>query len=163
MFKKSKIALVTAAVAAMFTLSGCLGDSNNASDTFVCVKTVHKYNTGVISQNKWVNEILFIIPGGLCYGVAGFLDVIVFNSFHFWTGDNPVASTTITDDAGVQYRVVKTDSTLTITNLSTDEVAEFALSEDGKTLSVTANGTSSTFAELVASNRALVNGTEVVF
>ena len=37
MFKKSKIALVVAATAAMFTLTGCLGDSNKKADTFACI------------------------------------------------------------------------------------------------------------------------------
>lgn len=157
MLKKSKFALAIAAVAAISTLTGCLGDSNKTSDSFACVRTVYKYNTGEISQNKWVNEILFIIPGGICYGIAGFLDTIIFNSIQFWTGENPLlANTTTFTENGVEYCVAKTDSTLTITNTASGEVVEFALSADGKTLSVAANGATSKVAELVAANRAVV-------
>ncbi len=124
MFKKTKIALVFAAVAAMFSLTGCLGDSNKKADTFACIKTVHKYNTGEISQNKWVNEILFIIPGGICYGIGGFLDVIVFNSIQFWTGENPLLAQ---DVNGVEYQIAKTDTGVRVTNLSTNETADVVL------------------------------------
>lgn len=124
MFKKTKIALVFAAVATMFSLTGCLGDSNKKADTFACIKTVHKYNTGEISQNKWVNEILFIIPGGICYGIGGFLDVIVFNSIQFWTGENPLLAQ---DVNGVEYQIAKTDTGVRVTNLSTNETADVVL------------------------------------
>lgn len=124
MFKKTKIALAFAAVATMFSLTGCLGDSNKKADTFACIKTVHKYNTGEISQNKWVNEILFIIPGGICYGIGGFLDVIVFNSIQFWTGENPLLAQ---DVNGVEYQIAKTDTGVRVTNLSTNETADVVL------------------------------------
>lgn len=131
MFKKTKLALALIAVAAISTLTGCLGDSNKSSDSFACVKTVYKYNTGKISSNKWVNEILFIIPGGFCYGIGGFLDVIIFNSIQFWSGSNPIAGTTVTDVNGTEYRVAQIDNTIEITNLSTNEVAAFEVAQDG--------------------------------
>lgn len=132
MFKKSKIALFVAAAATIFTLTGCLGDSNKTDGTFACIKTVYKYNTGEISKNKWVNEILFIIPGGICYGIGGFLDIIVFNSIQFWTGDNPLLAK---DVNGVEYQFAKTDSnTITLTNLSTNEVAEIELNAEGNAI-----------------------------
>ena len=119
-----KIAIIASAIAAAAMLTGCLGDSNRKADTFACVKTVYKYNTGEISQNKWVNEILFIIPGGICYGIGGFLDCVVFNSIQFWTGENPLLAQDIN---GVEYKIVKNDTTVTVTNLSTNETAEVAL------------------------------------
>lgn len=131
MFKKSKFVLALAAVAALSTLTGCLGDSNKTSGTFACIKTIHEYNTGKISQNKWVNEILFIIPGGICYGIGGFLDVIIFNSIQFWSGSNPLLGKTVTDVNGVEYRVAQNDNTIEITNLSTNETAAFAVNSDG--------------------------------
>ncbi len=124
MTRKIKIALTRATVATMFSLTGCLGDSNKKADTFACIKTVHKYNTGEISSNKWVNEILFIIPGSICYGVGGFLDVIIFNSIQFWSGENPLLAQDIN---GVEYQIVKTETGARITNLSTNESAEVAL------------------------------------
>lgn len=121
---KKKLAIIAAAIVSATMLSGCLGDSNKKADSFACIKTIYKYNTGEISQNKWVNEILFIIPGGFCYGIGAFLDCVIFNSIQFWTGENPLLAK---DVNGVEYQIVKNDTTFTVTNLSTNETAEVAL------------------------------------
>lgn len=135
---KKKIAIIATAVASALVLSGCLGDSNKTSGTFACVKTVYKYNTGEISQNKWVNEILFIIPGGICYGIGGFLDVIIFNSIQFWTGENPLlAETTISDADGTEYLLAKqVDGSVKATNLTTGEAVELRYNADEKVCNV---------------------------
>ncbi len=116
-----KLALLAGALASIIAFSGCLGDFNSKSDTFVCIKTVYDYNTGKISQNKWVNEILFIIPGGICYGFASFLDCIIFNSIQFWTGSNPLASTTFEKDGTEFYAQKNVDGSVEVTNKATGE------------------------------------------
>lgn len=121
---KKKLAIIAAAIVSATMLSGCLGDSNKKADSFACIKTIYKYNTGEISQNKWVNEILFIIPGSFCCGIGAFLDCVIFNSIQFWTGENPLLAK---DVNGVEYQIVKNDTTFTVTNLSTNETAEVAL------------------------------------
>lgn len=135
---KTKIALVAAAIASALVLSGCLGDSNKKEDSFACVKTVYKYNTGEISTNKWVNEILFIIPGGICYGIGGFLDVIIFNSIQFWTGENPLlAQTTVTDENGTEYMLAKQeDGSVKATNTQTGEAVVLAYDEATRSCTV---------------------------
>lgn len=164
---KTKLAILAGAIASILTLSGCLGDSNKSGSTFICIRKVHEVNC-TITNNKWINEILFIIPGGFCYGIASFLDTIIFNSIHFWTGDNPLASTTITDANGVEYSLAKTESTLTITNQATGEVATFQYDADTQTWSsIDANGNATTLAKLVGNNKAIVytatGAQEVVF
>lgn len=139
MFKKSKIALVVAAVVATVTLSGCFaGNPKNPDQNFAALKTFNKWNnswemTDSAEANKWINAVLGFFPGCIGYWLCTAGDVLIFNTMGFWSGDNPLASATTTVD-GVEYSIVKTDTTLTITDLSTNESAEFAICDDGKTL-----------------------------
>lgn len=145
MFKKSKIALFAAAAAAIFTLSGCFcGSSSNPDQNYACLKAINKFNTSMKiadsdEANKWINAVLGFFPGCIVYWIGtGLGDILVFNSIAFWTGSNPLASTTVTDADGVEYQVARNDSTLTITNLSTNESAEFSVSENGEALVIAA-------------------------
>lgn len=77
---------IAAAILAAFlpvTATGCFGG-------FELTKKVYKLNEDV-SPDKWVQEVFFlvlvIVP---IYGIASFLDAILFNSIEFWTGNNPV-------------------------------------------------------------------------
>jgi hypothetical protein len=73
-------------VLAVFAISstGCFG-------SFGLTKKVYTWNDNV-SSSKFVKTIVFwginIIP---VYGVAGMLDLVIFNLIEFWTGSNPVA------------------------------------------------------------------------
>lgn len=141
MFKKSKIALFVAAAATIFTLTGCFcGSSSNPDQNYACLKAINKFNTNMKlaespEANKWINAVLGFFPGCIVYWIGtGLGDIIVFNSIAFWTGSNPLAATTVTDADGVEYQVARSENTLTITNLSTQESAEFAVSEEGEAL-----------------------------
>ncbi len=84
--------LVITAMAAMVLLSATMG----CKGPFVLTKRI---DTWVNSQSDdWTDELVFlvcvIIP---VYGVCILGDAIIFNSIEFWTGDNPVASTTMGD------------------------------------------------------------------
>lgn len=137
MFKKIKIALLAAAVAAVSVLSGCYaGNPNNPDQNFAALKRFNKWNNSwqlADSQeaNKWINAVLGFFPGFIAYGFCALGDVLIFNSMGFWTGDNPFAATIVTDENGVEYQFARNENTLTITNLSTNQVAEFGLNEDG--------------------------------
>jgi len=67
----------------MITQIGCFG-------SFALVKKVYEFND-VASDNKFAKTLLFyvlnIVP---VYGIAGFLDLIIFNLLEFWTGSNPI-------------------------------------------------------------------------
>lgn len=125
---KKKLVVIATAIASAMVLSGCLaGNSYNTAENWACVKGVHKFNTemrigSTETANQWINAILGFFPGGICYGFAGFLDVIVFNSINFWTGDNPLA---VSEVDGVEYRLAKTsDTTATLMNMQTGESVE---------------------------------------
>jgi len=64
-------------------LSGCFG-------SFALTKKVYNWNDSF--ESKFAKEAIFlglnIIP---VYGIASFVDGILFNSIEFWSGDNPVA------------------------------------------------------------------------
>ena len=64
-------------------LSGCYG-------SFELVKKVYVWNGSF--ENKFAKEAVFlglnIIP---VYGIASFVDGVIFNSVEFWTGKNPMA------------------------------------------------------------------------
>ena len=64
-------------------LSGCYG-------SFELTKKVYNWNGSF--ENKFAKEAVFlglnIIP---VYGIASFVDAIIFNSVEFWTGSNPMA------------------------------------------------------------------------
>ena len=59
------------AVAAMVS-SGCFG-------SFQAVRTVYSWNKSFGDGNKWAQELMYIVIGGIVpvYGVAGFLDAVV--------------------------------------------------------------------------------------
>jgi hypothetical protein len=79
-----KVFFTAAAACIMITQTGCFG-------SFEMIKKVYDWNDG-ISDNKVVKTLIFyvlnIIP---VYGIAGFLDVVIFNLIEFWGGSNPIA------------------------------------------------------------------------
>ena len=68
-----------------FTVTGCTG-------TFSLTKKVYNFHRS--QPDKWGDELFFLgcvlLP---IYGISTFADAIIFNSIEFWTGDNPVTST----------------------------------------------------------------------
>jgi hypothetical protein len=67
---------------------GCYGSFN---------LTKKVYNWNGTMEGKWVKELVFLVMTVIpVYEVAAGVDAIVLNSVEFWTGNNPVASTTVT-------------------------------------------------------------------
>lgn len=159
MFKKSTkyiLALCAIAIASTSFFTGCNGNAETG-EIFVLTKKYYNWNMTVV-HNKWGKWGIFI---GSCiipvYPILlGLCDCLVLNSIEFWTDSNPLAETTVQGSDGVEYKIVKTESTMTITNLSTNEVVVFTVSEDGQTLSVASDGNTEMNAELVADNRAVL-------
>lgn len=79
-----KILFTAVAASIMITQTGCFG-------SFELTKKIYEWNDSV-SDSKFVKTLLFyamnIIP---IYGVASFLDVVIFNLIEFWGGSNPIA------------------------------------------------------------------------
>nr|MDK2850694.1 hypothetical protein [Candidatus Cloacimonadota bacterium] len=83
----SRIIKLTSAtmLVVLFTvgLAGCFGN-------FAATRKIYDYNQSF--SGKWQNQVVFwvmnIVP---VYLVGGVLDVLVFNTIEFWSGNNPIA------------------------------------------------------------------------
>lgn len=51
---------------------------------------IHNWNA-TVTEYDWANEVIYlglnIIP---VYGVAHLGDILIFNTMHYWTGENPI-------------------------------------------------------------------------
>ena len=73
--KKARAIIATLCLGVLFT--SCLG----ANPTF---NTLRNWN-GNVTENKYANEAIYIVTSPV-HGLALFGDMIVFNSWRFWTG-----------------------------------------------------------------------------
>lgn len=94
-----KIVFFASALSILITQTGCFG-------SFELVKKVYEVNDGV-SDNKFVKSLVFWI-GGFIYGIAGFLDAVIFNLIEFWTGSNPIAM--VEGEVEEQFMTIKGES-----------------------------------------------------
>jgi hypothetical protein len=63
---------------------GCIGH-------FGLSQKVRKFNLET-TEDRWGREILFVVLYVIpVYPFAGFLDILIFNSVEFWTGENPIS------------------------------------------------------------------------
>lgn len=95
--------VISVAIAAFLctSLSSCMGQ-------FALWKSVYSWNEQV--SNKFVNELVFIAFWILpVYEVCGLADVLVLNSIEFWSGDNPMTSSTKAIDTDHGRYLVKCD------------------------------------------------------
>ena len=97
-----------------------------------------------MSSNKFVNAIVGLVLGSVCYPIASLVDALVLNSIEFWTGDNPVAS-----NIGKTQNVMGQDGRLyavkTLKNgyeikSSTGEVMLFTYNKKNNSWSMTKDG-----------------------
>ncbi len=104
---------------------GILG-SSACFGSFQATKKVYAFNKGV--GDKWVVEVVFlamnIIP---IYGLATAGDAFIFNAIEFWTGENPMASVSLSgpqDGTSIrQTRTVNGDTrTMTLEELKAGQV-----------------------------------------
>ncbi|MEZ4756308.1 MAG: DUF3332 family protein [Flavobacteriales bacterium] len=117
-----KTALLFAMSSLVVTQTGCFGE-------FALTRKVYEFHDG-ISDNKFVKSLLFWIPGGLVYWIAGAADAVIFNLIEFWSGSNPLSMNEgdhemlLTTIDGVQYKIEATKDTFTTTQLSGEQVGE---------------------------------------
>ena len=81
--KKAKTScLLVASLALLFATQGCFG-------SFSATSRLHTWNREI--ENRWVGEGLFLVLKATRIYPLFFLgDALVFNSFEFWDGDNPI-------------------------------------------------------------------------
>ncbi len=79
------VKLVSMAMLAIILTVGVAGCFGN----FAATRKVYQFNESF--GDKWMNQIMFwvlaIVPA---YEIAGFADVVLFNTIEFWTGSNPI-------------------------------------------------------------------------
>lgn len=110
------ISVLALGVVTPMTLTSCYG-------TFPLTREVYRINgqigDGIESQKVEgvVESILMWIPGGLVYGIAGFIDVFILNLVEFWTGDPIVISQSfeMQDGSMVALQTLDDGSTLSMT------------------------------------------------
>ncbi len=132
-----KLLFTAAAASIMITQTGCFG-------SFALIQKVYEFNDDV-SDNKFVKSLVFwvmaIIP---VYGIAGFLDVVIFNLIEFWSGSNPVAmaegevETQYATIKGDSYKITATKNQMKFEKVVGDDLVDMGamvFSEDGKTWS----------------------------
>ncbi len=145
--KKALLLAMTALVSATM-MTGCIGGKNG----FALAGNIYDWNCSASSE-RWVNEVIFLgMSIFYVYGISLLADAIIFNSIDFWTGENPLASTSGTDAEGNMYAIVpNADGTATLTykgqscTLTRDGNA-VTMSKDGATIgSFTAQGSLVTF------------------
>lgn len=78
------VKLVSMAMLAIILTVGVAGCFGN----FAATRKVYQLNESF--GDKWMNQIMFWVLS-VAYGIAGFADVVLFNTIEFWTGSNPIA------------------------------------------------------------------------
>lgn len=80
---------------------GCVGGNFNA------IRTIAKWNLSFsILPRIIVYILLIIIP---VYPIAGFLDIVIFNTIEFWTNSNPIhASNSVFEKDGIKVAITNT-------------------------------------------------------
>lgn len=141
--KKTKlsVALVIALAGSMLCTS-CIG-------SFTLTNKLLAWNRTI--DNKFVNELVFfafyVLP---VYEVSALADVLVLNSIEFWSGENPVASSSQTiDGKDGRYLVECNSNGYTITSEADGSVVRFDFDADDNSWSVNVEGSSYTLMTFV--------------
>lgn len=136
--------------ASTMLMSSCIG-------SFSMFNKVLDWNKNA-TNNKWLNELIFIglyiVP---VYELSYFVDVILFNSLEFWTGNSPLTNvnTTIQGEKG-KYHVKSTPNGYHVELLGSNASADFLFDDATKTWSMYENGKSTKLVRFVDSNNATI-------
>ncbi|MDE6638492.1 MAG: DUF3332 domain-containing protein [Muribaculaceae bacterium] len=126
--------IFSAAVAALLcsSMTSCMGK-------FALTRNLYAWNDQI--SNKFVNELVFfafwVLP---VYEVCGIADLFVLNTIEFWSGDNPMTSSTKVIDTDQGRYLVKCDGKgYDITLQETGEKYRLDFAQDTKTWSLQFN------------------------
>lgn len=125
-------AIVGALICSM-TFSSCIG-------SFRLTNSVLKWNNQV--GNKFLNEVVFfafwILP---VYEVTALADILVINSIEFWSGRNPLTSSTkVVDTDHGRYLIACDGKGYTVTNQSTGQAFRLDFLEESQTWALNVDG-----------------------
>lgn len=81
MTRKPMKGLQALALSMLFCFAGCLGPNHAGGH-------IAQWNGSF--ENKWAQEGIFLLtfPGYILFGVG---DILIFNSWQWWTGHNPIS------------------------------------------------------------------------
>jgi len=123
--KKTLLAVLFSGV--LITQTSCLG-------SFALTVKVYEINNE-LTDNKFVNNLVFWLVGGPVYGFTTTVDAVVFNLIEFWTGSNPMAYAPMEpgDDRwafeGKEYKTTRTHDRIVMQELKGEQVvAEYVMS-----------------------------------
>ena len=103
--------LAAGVVALAMVSGGCFGSFN-------LTKKLYHWNDA-ISKDRWAKEFVFLVLAWVpVYSLAGLGDAIVFNSFEFWTGKNPIEPTKASLESPHTTRIARHDSEAVLTHLT---------------------------------------------
>lgn len=126
--------ILSAAIAALLcsSMTSCMGK-------FALTRNLYAWNDQI--SNKFVNELVFIAFWVLpVYEVCGIADLFVLNTIEFWSGDNPMTSSTKTIDTDHGQYLVKCDGKgYDITLKETGEKYRLDFAQDTQTWSLQIN------------------------
>ena len=131
--KKFHVSVAVALLAGSVLCSSCVG-------SYALFNKYAKWQTHMTS-NKYVNGIVGFIIGPFVGGITLFVDHVVLNTIEFWSGSNPMASTTTTvmgQDG--RYYAVKTTRQGYEVKAPTGEVTYFLHDEATDSWSMKQNG-----------------------
>ncbi len=124
-FKKSMLAVLFSGV--LITQTSCLG-------SFALTVKVYEINNE-LTDNKFINNLVFWLVGGPVYGFTTTVDVVILNLIEFWTGNNLLANAPVepTDDRwafeGKEFKTTRTHDRIVMQELKGEEVvAEYVMS-----------------------------------
>ncbi len=133
MKKRYMMVGVVAALLGSMTLSSCIG-------SFRLTNSVLKWNKRV--GNKFVNELVFfafwVLP---VYEVTSLADILVLNSIEFWSGRNPLTSSTkVVDTDHGRYEIICDGKGYTVTHKDTGRNYRLDFAEETQTWSLEFKG-----------------------
>ena len=131
--KKINVSVAAILLACSVVCSSCIG--SYALFNKYCNWQMH------MTSNKYVNGIVGLIIGPFVSSIALFVDHLVLNTIEFWSGSNPMASTTTTvKGSDGRYYAVKTTRQGYEVKAPTGEVTYFLHDEATDSWSMKQNG-----------------------
>lgn len=123
--KKTILAVLFSGV--LLTQTSCLG-------SFALTVKAYEINNE-LTDNKFINNLVFWLAGAPIYGFTTTVDVVVLNLIEFWTGSNPLAHAPLEpgDDRwafeGKEFKTIRTHDRILMQEMKGDAVvAEFVMS-----------------------------------
>jgi len=103
--------------------------------SFQLTRKMWEFHDGIAGDGlggRFIKTILYWFPGGIVYGIGGFVDLIIFNTIEFWTGSNPIAMNEGDIEIqkiyknGLEYEIAATKNRFDIKQLTGENAGEKA-------------------------------------